>query len=69
MAQLLEVGRLAGERAEQIAIDAAPRGFMPIELFSALAQIVAAREPDKIFHYLNALEKIVTARPNVTPNV
>lgn len=64
---LLNYKKIACDRALDIAVEAAPRGYQPIDLYAAFAQIVASRNFQLANECLRALELVVTARPNVTP--
>lgn len=59
MAEIINARRMAQGRAEDIAVEGAPKGFLPMDLFSALAQIVCDRNPELGFSCLRALESIV----------
>lgn len=61
MAELFNVKRMAQGRAEDIAIEGAPKGFLPMDLFGAFAQIVCDRNPELGFACLRALHSIVTS--------
>jgi len=64
---LIDYRRIACQKALDVAVEAAPRGYMPLDLYAALAQIVADRNPQLAMECLRALELVCTARKNVTP--
>jgi hypothetical protein len=64
---LIDYKRIACQRALDISVEAAPRGYMPLDLYAAYAQIVADRNPQLAMECLRALEVVCTARKNITP--
>lgn len=68
MAELINTKRLAHKKAIEIATEGANRGFIPVDLFAALAQIVADRNPEFGFEVLRALEQVVKAKPALEAN-